>query len=161
MKPLVPVDYSAMKVNQGFVILLGILAFVFNQPWLSGALGLFMLVSSIALKRPAFGFVYTRWFKPAGWVKPEVIQDHKEPHLFAQGVGGTFLVTAAVALFAGAAVLGWALDWIVVALAALNVFGGFCVGCAMYYWLNRLNVPGFVQTPPSGTFPGLKPKGAK
>jgi hypothetical protein len=40
-------------------------------------------------------------------------------------------------------VLGWALSWIVVALAALNLFAGICVGCLMYYWLNRLGVPGF------------------
>jgi hypothetical protein len=46
----------------------------------------------------------------------------------------------------------------VVALAALNAFGGFCVGCAVYYWLARLNVPGFAKTPPAGIFPGTKPK---
>jgi hypothetical protein len=161
MKALVPVDYSALKVNQAFIILFAILAFIFNQPWVSGLLALLMLVSSIALKRPAFGFAYVRFFKPAGWVKPEVIEDHKEPHVFAQGVGGTFLAAATAALYAGAPGLGWSLDWIVVALAALNLFGGFCVGCAMYYWLNRLNIPGFVQAPPTGTFPGLKPKGAK
>jgi hypothetical protein len=161
MKPLVPVDYSALRVNQSFIIPLAVLAYIFNLAWISGLLGLWMLVSSIVLKKPAFGFVFTRFLKPAGWVKPDVIQDNREPHLFAQGVGGTFLTAAAVALFAGVPGLGWALDWIVVALAALNLFGGFCVGCAMYYWLNRLNVPGFIQTPPSGTFPGLKPKGAK
>jgi hypothetical protein len=30
-----------------------------------------------------------------------------------------------------------------VALAALNLFAGICVGCLMYYWFNRLGVPGF------------------
>ena len=39
--------------------------------------------------------------------------------------------------------LGWVLTWIVVALAALNLFAGICVGCLMYYWFNRLGVPGF------------------
>jgi hypothetical protein len=46
----------------------------------------------------------------------------------------------------------------VVALAALNAFGGFCVGCAMYYWLGILKVPGFTKAPPAGIFPGMKPK---
>ena len=32
---------------------------------------------------------------------------------------------------------------IVVALAGLNLFAGICVGCMMYYWFNRLGVPGF------------------
>jgi hypothetical protein len=63
-----------------------------------------------------------------------------------------------VALFLGAGVLGWSLVWLVVALAALNAFGGFCVGCAVYYWLSRFNLPGFTKQPPAGTFPGMKPK---
>jgi hypothetical protein len=32
------------------------------------------------------------------------------------------------------------------------------MGCAMYYWLGRLKVPGFVKSPPEGTFPGMRPK---
>jgi hypothetical protein len=27
--------------------------------------------------------------------------------------------------------------------AALNLFAGIYVGCMMYYWFNRLGVPGF------------------
>ena len=61
-------------------------------------------------------------------------------------------------LLAGVPELGWALAWLVVALAALNLFGGFCVGCAVYYWLNLLHLPGFVKAPPAGTFPGLRPR---
>ena len=63
-----------------------------------------------------------------------------------------------ISLFAGATIFGWGLVWLVAALAALNLFGGFCVGCAVYYWLNRLNLPGFTQSPPEGTFPGMRPK---
>jgi hypothetical protein len=61
-------------------------------------------------------------------------------------------------LFMNAAILGWALAWLVIALAALNLFLGFCAGCAIYYWLHRLNVPGFVKAPPDGTLPGMRPK---
>ncbi len=32
-------------------------------------------------------------------------------------------------------------------LAALNLFVGFCVGCFVYYQLNRLGVPGFLHSP--------------
>jgi hypothetical protein len=68
------------------------------------------------------------------------------------------MAAGSISLFLGATALGWILVWIVIALAALNAFGGFCVGCAMYYWLARLNVPGFTKTPPAGIFPGMKPK---
>ncbi len=99
--------------------------------------------------------------RPLNWVKPEVIQDNPEPHRFAQGFGGTVLAGAGLAFVAGAGGLGWGLAWLVVALAALNLFVGFCVGCAVYYWLNRLKVPGFGKTPPGGSFPGMRPRVGK
>ena len=58
----------------------------------------------------------------------------------------------------GLSLLGWALAWLVIGLAALNLFAGFCAGCAVYYWLNRLQVPGFNQSAPEGVFPGLRPR---
>ncbi len=78
--------------------------------------------------------------------------------LFSQGLGAAFVAGGVISLFAGASVLGWGLEWLVVALASLNLFGGFCAGCFVYYWLNRVNVPGFIKAPPPDTFPGLKPK---
>ncbi len=65
---------------------------------------------------------------------------------------------SAALLFLGAAGTGWALTWLVMVLAALNLFAGFCAGCAVYYWLNRLRVPGFLKAPPAGTFPGMRPR---
>jgi hypothetical protein len=51
------------------------------------------------------------------------------------------------ALVVQATALGWALAWLVVVLAALNLFLGFCAGCFVYYQLNRLQVPGFHHSP--------------
>jgi len=87
-----------------------------------------------------------------------VLDDNPEPHRFAQFLGFIFMTAGSIALFAGASVLGWSLVWLVAALAALNAFGGFCVGCAVYYWLGRFNLSGFTKQPPAGTFPGMKPK---
>ena len=50
--------------------------------------------------------------------------------------------------------------WLVIALASLNLFVGFCAGCAVYYWLGKLHLPGFVKTPPPGAFPGMRPRGS-
>ena len=90
-------------------------------------------------------------------MKADILNDNREPHIFAQTVGGVFLLVSALSLFLGAAVLGWVLSWIVVALAGLNLFAGFCVGCAMYYWLGQLKVPGFTRSAPAGSFPGMRP----
>ena len=80
-------------------------------------------------------------------MKPDVIEDNPEPHRFAQGFGGTVLTVGVIALLVGQSLLGWALVWLVIALAALNLFLGFCAGCFVYYQLNRLGVPGFRYGP--------------
>ena len=157
MNQLVPVDHSAMKTNQAVIILLLLAAFIANLPWLVGIVCAVMLFGSLVLKKPGFGILYTRLLKPTGWVKPDVLNDNREPHIFAQAVGGVFLLVSSISLFFGAAVLGWILSWIVIALAALNLFAGFCVGCAMYYWLSQLKLPGFNRSAPSGSFPGMRP----
>lgn len=151
------VDHSALKANQLMIIALSILAFILNLPVLVVLVALVMGIGS-ALKVPGFLPVYKYVLRPRGWMKPDVLDDNPEPHRFAQFLGFLFLTAGSVALFAGAAILGWGLVWLVVALAALNAFGGFCVGCAVYYWLSRMKLPGFSKRPPAGTFPGTKPK---
>jgi uncharacterized protein DUF4395 len=151
------VDHSALKANQLFIISLNILAFIFDQPVLAAFVALVMGIGSL-LRVPGFGFVYKYVLKPSGWMKPDVLEDNPEPHRFAQFLGFVFMTAASVALFSGASLLGWSLVWLVAALAALNAFGGFCVGCAVYYWLSRFNLPGFTKRPPAGTFPGMKPR---
>lgn len=150
------VDHSALKTNQLFIIGLNILAFILNLPILAVFVAAVMGIGS-ALKIPGFGIVYKSILKPRGWMKPDVLDDNPEPHRFSQILGFVFMTAGSVALFTGSIALGWTLVWIVVALASLNAFGGFCVGCAVYYWLARFNVPGFGKQPPAGTVPGMKP----
>ncbi len=149
------VDHAALKTNQAAIILLNIIAFVINAPWLALIVTVAMLVGTLR-KKPGFGFIY-RALKLTGWPKPNILLDNPEPHRFAQGFGAVVMLIGSVLLFLGINAVGWGLIWLVVALAALNLFGGFCVGCAMYYWLGRLNVPGFSKMPPEDSFPGMRP----
>lgn len=151
------IDHAALGTNQAVIILILILGFLLNASLLPGIVALFMIVGTLVGK-PGFGWLYTRVLRPLGWVKPDVLLDNPEPHRFAQGFGGVVVLVGWLALTAGASSLGWALTWLVVALAALNLFGGFCVGCAIYYWLNRLHIPGFFKAPPVNTFPGTRPR---
>jgi len=137
------VDHSAIRTSQAFVISLLVLAFVADAKWLVAFVSAVMLIGTMFPDIALFKAVYLYILKPPKIVQPDVRVDHPEPHLFAQGVGGTFLLVATLAFIANVTVLGWVLSWIVVALAALNLFAGICVGCLMYYWLNRLGVPGF------------------
>jgi amino acid transporter len=141
------VDHSALRTNQVFIITLLILAFVLNAWLLVAFVAAVMLIGTALPNLALFKAIYLKVLKPAGIVRPDVKQDNPEPHQFAQLVGGIFNLAATIALLAGATVLGWALAWIVVALAALNLFAGVCVGCMMYYQLNRFGVPGFTRTP--------------
>ncbi|MCC7129854.1 MAG: hypothetical protein B6D39_01820 [Anaerolineae bacterium UTCFX2] len=156
MDNLRKIDHSALKVNQLVIITLNLLAFIFNLPGLVVLVAAVMLIGTL-LGAPGFGFGYHKLLKPAGWIKPDVLLDNPEPHRFAQGLGGVFMSSAALALFLGAGFVGWGLVWLVAGLAALNAFGGFCLGCMVYYWLSRLRVPGFYKSPPADTFPGMRP----
>ncbi|MBX3045924.1 MAG: DUF4395 family protein [Anaerolineales bacterium] len=151
------VDHAALRTNQAFIIGLSLAAFIANVPLLAGLVSLAMLLGALVV-RPAFGFVYSGFFKPLGLLDPEVLADNPEPHRFAQGFGALVLLAGFAALLAGNAGLGWALVWLVIGLAALNLFAGFCAGCAVYYWLNRLGAPGFAKAAPQGTFPGMRPR---
>ncbi len=141
------VDHSALKVNQTLIIALLALAFVFNSVWLVVFVAAVMLVGTAAPTLSLFKRIYQHVLRPTGVVKPNVIGDNPEPHRFAQGFGGVVLLIAIAALFAGASVVGWALVALVIMLAALNLFLGFCAGCFVYYQLNKLGVPGFVRAP--------------
>ena len=151
------VDHSALKVNQALIISFSILAFVINAAWLAALVALVMLLGTI-FGKPGFFLVYKYMLRPSGLVKPDILMDNAEPHRFAQGFGGIVLAAGSLAVSLGAPILGWALIWLVIALAALNLFAGFCMGCAMYYWLARLNMPGFSKAPPAGTTPGMRSK---
>jgi hypothetical protein len=152
-----PVDHTALKINQITIIILNLTAFVLDEPWLAFVTALFLLAGTF-LGKPGFLFIYSRILRPLGLAKPRIYEDNPEPHRFSQGLGGTFILAGSLALMVGATVIGWALVWLVIALAALNAFGGFCVGCFAYYWLARFKIPGFNKLPPEGTFPGMRPK---
>lgn len=133
------VDYTLLRVNQASIIGLLVLAWLFNSVWIVAFVGAVMLVGSIAPRYSLFKWVGQRFLEPK-LLKPDVRADIPQPHLFAQLIGAGFLVAATVALLAGAATLGWLLVAIVVVLAAINLFLGFCAGCFMYYQLGKIGV---------------------
>lgn len=141
------VDHSALRVNQTFIIGLSILAFVLDAVWLAAFVGLVMLVGTAVPTLALFKRIYQHALRPAGLVKPDVVVDNPEPHRFAQGFGGVVVALAVLALVAGLPLLGWGLVWLVIALASLNLFLGFCAGCFVYYQLNKIGLPGFRVSP--------------
>lgn len=147
MTTLRQVDHSAIRTNQAFTIGLLALAFLLNVPALVVFVSAVLIVGTVVPGARLFKRIYQHVLKPAGLVQPDVIPDNPEPHRFAQGLGGGVAGLSALGLLAGSAVIGWALTWVVIVLASLNLFVGWCAGCTVYYWLNRLGMPGFDRQP--------------
>jgi hypothetical protein len=134
------VDQTSIRFNQASIITLLLVAFIAQWPWLVAFVGLVMLVGTVWPEAGLFKLIYQRVLRPVGLLKPNVIPDNPNAHLFAQGVGSIVLAASFISLLAGLSLLGWALAWVVIILAAVNLFAGFCLGCFIYYQLSRLGL---------------------
>jgi len=140
-------DRSVLKVMQAFIIGINVVAFALGfvlqvkYAWvLSTLVGLVMLGGIANDNLAIFKRFYLGVLKPRGIVKPNVVQEDVAPHQFAHGVGGSFLMVATIAFLAGALGAGWVLVLIVIVLAFVNFAFDFCVGCQMYFQLDRLHL---------------------
>ena len=135
------VDYSALKVNQTGIIVTVLLAFAgsfFSPGFLAliPLLGIVLLLGTFAPPLAAFKQLYFKVLKPAGLVKPRPVQDRAEPHNFAQGLGGVFLGIASILLFV-TPIASLALALLVAALAFVNLAFGYCLGCQIFFQLEK------------------------
>ena len=135
------VDHSALKVNQAAIVATVLIAFVgsfFTTLFLAliPLLGIVLLLGTLAPRLALFKQIYFKVLKPRGIVKPNPVQDRPEPHNFAQGLGGVFLGIASV-LLVSVPVAGLALALLVAVLAFVNLAFGYCLGCQIFFQLER------------------------
>jgi hypothetical protein len=138
------VDHSALKVNQTGIIATVLVAFIgsaFYRPALVliPLLAIVLLVGTFAPQYALFKQIYFKVLKPRGIVKPRPVPDRPEPHNFAQGLGGVFLVVASAFLLP-VPVIGLALALLVAVLAFVNLGFGYCLGCQIYFQLGKRGV---------------------
>lgn len=141
------VDQTGLRVGQATTIILLLIAFIFNVPLLVLFVALAQLLGALNLPFAPYRLLYQSVLKPSGLLQPSVIPDNPEPHRFAMLVGAVFNGVGFLALLLGASTVGWALVWIVIALANLNFWLNFCAGCWMYYQFNHFGVRGFSYAP--------------
>jgi hypothetical protein len=141
------IDQTGLKVGQALTIILLLLGFVLNSWMLVAVVAIAQFLGALDAPFAPYRLIYQNIVKPSSIVKSNVIADNPEPHRFAMLVGAVFNGVATIALLTGATTLAWALVWIVIALANLNFWLNFCVGCWMYYQFNRFGVPGFTRAP--------------
>jgi len=133
------VDRNALRTNQVGIVTFTVLAFLLDWPWLVALLAVVLLAGTADPRWALFQQLYHRGLK-GRWVRPDERAEDPAPHRFAQGLGGTVLLLASLSLWGGYTVLGWMLAWLVVVLAAVNLFFGFCAGCFAFYQLSRLGL---------------------
>ncbi len=138
--PLTKVDHTAIRFTQFWVVFFSLLAFIAGAPIVALALALVLAFSAAQPDRAPFRQLYVTQLRPRGWLKPDVRTDDPAPHRFAQAVGATVLGLSFVLLALGATSIGWGLDLLVTALAAINLTIGFCAGCFLFYQLRRLHL---------------------
>jgi hypothetical protein len=137
------IDHSVLKFNQICIITLTLLGFILNQPLVPLFVAAVLIAGSIYPKVALFKLIYRTVIKPLKLLSPNPVEDIPAPHEFAQLLGGIMLGIGSLFLFNGLSILGWIFVWIVIVLAAANLFFGFCAGCFVYYQLRKLGVPGF------------------
>ncbi len=135
------VDQSALKVNQTGIVATVLVAYLGSFVWqpvmfLIPMLAIVLLVGTFNPRLATFKQFYFQVLKPRGIVKPRPVQDHPEPHNFAQGMGGVVLAIAS-ALLIPFAFAGLALSLLVALLAFVNLAFGYCLGCQIYYQLGK------------------------
>lgn len=143
MSTVYRVDRNTLRTNQACIILLTVLAFVIGDAggrWLILFTAAVMLLGTFVPALALFKQLHQRLLKPSGVFGSDVRDEDPMPHQFAQAVGGAVLVAAFLSLAGGATVAGWALSWTVTALAFVNLTVDFCVGCFVYFQLDRLGL---------------------
>ena len=130
--PARSIDPRGMRLGAGISAIVLAVAFLLNLPWLAVLVGVNLGISA---------FFGTKLFLP-GRAWPIVKRtlklgptelEHEYPPRFAQALGATFLLLAAIAFLAGVPTVGWLLVGAVAGLQTLLAVTGICVGCRLYF----------------------------
>ena len=153
------VDHSAIKTGQVLAIATLAAAFVLDRWEPVAVLAGVFLATSVFFEWGPFALVYRLLLKPLELVKPDLRADNAQPHRFGQAVGALSAALAAAAVYFDHATLGWILVWVLIVLTGIS-FMGWCIGCFIYYQLNRLGLGGFFARKPtdSRVLRGARPR---
>jgi hypothetical protein len=135
-----PVNEVSARLVAGGVVLLSLIAIVFDQPWLTAVIAYGFLAR--VLTGPTLsplGQLVTRVVTPRLRIAPRPVPG--PPKRFAQGIGVAFSVPAAVlALGFGLTTAAYVLLGLLVIAATLESVFGLCLGCRAFAMLMRLGV---------------------
>ncbi|MEV7133039.1 DUF4395 domain-containing protein [Arthrobacter sp. NPDC093128] len=130
-----PVNEYAARITAGLVVLLAAVTLLTGWGW-----GLAVIAAGFWL-RVLFG----PRISPLAQLSVKVLAPRLgraklvpgPPKRFAQGIGAAMSTAAALLFAAGLAPAAWILLAVLVLAASLEAFAGFCLGCAIFGFLQR------------------------
>jgi hypothetical protein len=152
------VDHAEIKMGQILTMAISGAALMFRQPlWLAG-LGVIFLLSGTVRSVSPFALLYRWLVRPLGIMKSDYRLDNIQPHKFGQLIGALTVGIALGLLYSGYETAGWIIVAVLIALTAVSYLG-WCIGCFLYYQMNRLGMGGFFRYAPTdkSVFPGRRP----
>jgi hypothetical protein len=130
-----PVNEYAARVTAGLVVVLALLTAAAGSGW-----GLLAIAVGFWLR-----LLFGPRISPLALLSVKVITPRLgrvklvpgPPKRFAQGIGAVVSSTALVLFAAGAAPAAWTALGILIVAASLEAFAGYCLGCAIFGFLQR------------------------
>ncbi len=153
------VDHAEIKLGQLLTIAMSGVALGLQDTLPLLLLGVVFLLSGSVRRISPFALIYRWVVRPLHLMRSDYRLDNIQPHKFGQLVGVLTVVMALGLIETGYPIAGWVVVGILIALTAVS-YAGWCIGCFLYYQLNRLGLGGFFRYAPKdkGVFPGMRPR---
>lgn len=152
------VDHAEIKTGQLLTMLIAATAFFMQDPRILIGLGAIFLITSTVRSLSPFVLTYRFLVKPLNLMKSDYRLDNIQAHSFGQFVGAITAAIAVALLMQGYDLAGWIVTGVLIGLTFIS-YAGWCIGCFMYYQINRMGIRGFFKHSPTdkSVFTGKRP----
>lgn len=153
------VDHAEIKFGQLLTIGISAAALVLQDSLTLMLLGVVFLLSGSVRGISPFSVLYRRVIQPQGLMRSDYRLDNIQPHKFGQLIGALTVAIALGLIEYGYPITGWGVVVVLILLTAIS-YAGWCIGCFLYYQLNRLGLRGFFRhaQQDKSVFPGSRPR---
>lgn len=142
------VDHAEIKMGQILTVAFSCTALVLQDPRPLVVLGVVFLLSGTVRMLSPFSMLYRWVINPSGIMKSDYRLDNIQPHKFGQLVGALTVAMSLVFMQLGYPMVGWGIVVILIILTVIS-YAGWCIGCFIYYQLNRIGLGGFFKHSPT------------
>lgn len=142
------VDHAEIKLGQLIAIAISAYGLAWQDVRPLYVLALLFLLGGTLRQISPVSLLYRWVVSPLKIMRSDYRLDNIQPHKFGQLVGVLTVVLALVLIELGYSMAGWAVIGVLIALTFVS-YAGWCIGCFMYYQLNRLGLGGFFRHAPT------------